>query len=327
MTELMLNPTVSTPRSNWEIAEKLLGKTDWVSPTMGYCLCPGKRTHSTNNGTKDCIVYLDRVPTIHCVHASCKAALEAANRKLRSAILNPDDDEGGTVRKLTEEDKARIKERENALRLRRRMSKSLPQMLANFAWSFDQIRADSPVAVAGNMPEHAKLLLKKFQPDDVVWLGDKFDSGKPEHAAHFKPVSAWLKESRALGPLICPVAFKNTSHARTNDNVLARRFLVVESDTLSRDDVGAVFKWLHAGCDLKLIAIVDTAGKSLHGWFDFADCEESLDDLKLLLPSLQCDPKLFTPSQPVRLPGVLRDGVPGKMQRLVWLTDTEVAHV
>ena len=199
----------------------------------------------------------------------------------------------------------------------------MPQVLKTYAWPYQQIIADSPVSVTGNEPEHWKLLLQKFQPDDVVWIGDKFDSGKPEHAAHFKTASEWLKYSVAPAPFICPVAFKNMAFARSNDNIVARRFLVVESDTLTRDQVCAVFRWL-TECDLKLVAIVDTAGKSLHGWFEFE--EDLLDDLKLILPAYQCDPKLFTPSQPVRLPSALRDGVAGKYQKLVYLSE-EVAHV
>jgi hypothetical protein len=73
---------------------------------------------------------------------------------------------------------------------------------------------------------------------------------------------------------------------------------------------------------LELVAIVDTAGKSLHGWFRYPEHEFVVDDLKLVLPALQCDPKLFTPSQPVRLPGALRDG---KYQKLVYLAG-EVDH-
>jgi len=178
--------------------------------------------------------------------------------------------------------------------------------------------------VMTNEPDHWRLLLQKFRPDDVVWIGDKFDSGKPEHAAHFKTATEWMNGTTAPGPFICPVAFKNTGCARTNDNVVSRRFLVVESDTLSRDEVGSVFKWLCDAADLSLVAIVDTGGKSLHGWFKFE--EDLLDEMKLVLPAFQCDPKLFTPSQPVRLPGALRDGVAGRYQKLVYLS-AEVAHV
>jgi hypothetical protein len=302
------------PKSAPEIAEEILGDIDWMTPTEGYCDCPGRNRHSSKSGRRDCAVYLDHIPTLHCVHASCNSIIVAANKRLRDAILN-----GGPAetRRMTLEDKARRREREYNERIRLRAAKALPHILKKFAWPYQQMLEQSPMLVTGNEPEHWKLLLQKFEPDDVVWIGDKFDSGRPEHAVHFKTVSDWLKYSVAPAPFICPVAFKNTSCARSNDNVIARRFLVVESDTLSRDEVGAVFRWLHKGCGLKLVAIVDTAGKSLHGWFEFE--EDLLDELKLVLPACQCDPKLFTASQPVRLPGTLRDGVAGKYQKLVYL--------
>ena len=64
--------------------------------------------------------------------------------------------------------------------------------------------------------------------------------------------------------------------------------------------------------------IIDTAGKSLHGWF-VAACSKILEErLKATLVAFGCDPKVFTYSQPVRVPGAWRDG---KLQRLVWLRE------
>jgi hypothetical protein len=303
-----------------EIAEQILGCIDWMTPTEGYCDCPGRNRHNSKSGRRDCTVYIDHIPTLYCVHASCNAIISATNKALREAILNGKPAE---ARRMTAEDKARRKEREETERLRLRAAKALPQVLKEFAWTYEQITAGSPIKVTDTEAAHWKLLLQKFQPDDVVWIGEKIDSGRPEHANHFKTVKEWLKRSGAPAQFICPVAFKNTSCARSNDNILARRFLVVESDTLSRDEVGAVFRWLREGCDLKLIAIVDTAGKSLHGWFEFE--EDLIHDLKTVLPAFQCDPKLFTASQPVRLPGALRDGLAGKYQKLVYLSGE--AHV
>jgi hypothetical protein len=314
-------PIETAPLAATDIAANLLGEIDWVSATEGYCECPGKDHHTSKDGHRDCIVYLDRIPTLYCVHASCGRAIEEANRKLRDAVLNSSGTADLKPRKLTAEDKARLKEREERNRIRQRATKSLPQVLAQYPWPYAQILADSPVGVQGNEPDHWRLLLQKFKPEDVVWIGNTYDSGKPEHAANFRPVVAWLSETKAYGQYVCPAAFKNSSIARSNDNILNQRFLVVESDVLSRDQVGAVFKWLRAGAGLELVAIVDTAGKSLHGWFRYPD-EPALEELKLVLPALKCDPKLFTPSQPVRLPGMLRDG---KFQKLIYLS-SEVAH-
>ncbi len=305
------SPATPAPKSASEIAEELLGEIDWISATEGYLDCPGRYRHGNRSGRRDCALYLDQIPTLHCVHQSCSSVLEATNKKLRAALLN-----GAKVeRRNTAEDKAARRLREDNERLRLRAAKSLPQLLYEFAWPYDQMVTDSPVKVIGNETEHWKLLLKHFRPDDVIWIGDKFDSGKPEHARHFKTCEDWLSLKAAPGPFTCPSTFKNTSHARSNENIVARRYLVVESDTLNRNEVGAVFRWLKEGCDLKLVAIIDTGGKSLHAWFEFE--EDLLDTQKLVLPALQCDPKLFTPSQPVRLPGVLREI--GRYQKLVYL--------
>lgn len=315
-----LNPASSpvqqtASNSASELAVELLGEIDWISPTEGYCDCPGRNRHSNRSGRRDCALYLDRVPTVYCVHGSCSNIVETTNKKLRAAILN-----GRPVETRNKaEDKAIKKAREDNERIRQRAAKSLPQLLDEFVWPYDKIVSDSPVKLDGNEPDHWKLLLGKFMAEDVVWIGERFDSGKPEHTKNFKTVENWLKEKSAPGPLICPVTFKNTSHARSNENVVLRRFLVIESDTLTRDQVGAVFRWLRDGCGLNLIAIVDTGNKSLHGWFEFE--EDLFETQKLILPALQCDPKLFTPSQPVRLPGALRDGVEGKYQKLIYLKE------
>jgi hypothetical protein len=316
------SPSNSAPKTATKIAEEHLGTIDWMSSTEGYCDCPGKDCHTTKDGRRDCMVYLNGSPTVYCVHASCASALEEANRKLRSAILQASTSNDGKPRKLTAQDKAKLKDRERLERIRRRAAKSLPQLLANSPWTYSQILADSPVQGLGKEADHWRLLLNKFSPDDVVWIGDTYDSGRPEHARHFRTAAEWLKESKAPGPFICPATFKNNSIARSNDIVLDRRFLVVESDTLSKDQVGAIFKWLRDRVSLELVAIVDTAGKSLHGWFQYPKHEFVLGELKLVLPALQCDPKLFTPSQPVRLPGALRGS---KFQKLVYLAK-EVEH-
>lgn len=318
MTSARREPTDSAvqtvPKPASEIAEGILGHIDWITTTEGYCECPGASAHTTKEGKRDCILYMDHVPTIHCVHASCSEAVGETNRRLRAAVLSGCDN--GEPRKLTAEDRERLKEREKRNRIRQRAAKSLNQILGNYGWPYASIIQDSPVKIPSNDADHWRLLLAKFDSGDIVWIGNTYDSGKPEHAARFKAVKEWLSQRSALGPFICPATFKNTSIARSNENILVRRFLVIESDTLKKDQVGAIFRWLKDACGLQLVAIVDTAGKSLHGWFQYPQ-PNVIEELKLVLPALQCDPKLFTASQPVRLPGALRDG---KYQKLIYLS-------
>src|SRR5882724_712692 len=313
------NPTTVAPRSAADIAVSVLGEIEWTTDVLGYCECPGKKSHGTKDGVKDCVVYLDLVPTTYCVHASCKAALDATNRRLRAAILNPTGDANFVERRLTVSDRARITERERSERMRVRAMKAFPHILKKYRWPYDEILEDSPEDVTGDEANHWKLLLGRFKPDDVVWIGERNDSGNVVNSINFRTVGEWLKMEWAPHPFVCPSVFKNSSLSRSNESVLARRFLVVESDLLTKDEVGTVFHYL-VTCGLKLVAVVDTAGKSLHGWFEFPDDEELLNDLRLILPALKCDPKMLTASQPARLPGAMRGE---KRQRLIFLAKEE----
>ena len=151
-----------------------------------------------------------------------------------------------------------------------------------------------------------------FSTTDVVWAGDLYDSGKPQNIWNFRPVFCWLHHNTRPGQFICPNAFIPRTYSRTKDRIKSLRFLVVESDTLTKDEIGAVFNWCRQF--MKLRAIVDTGGKSLHGWFNYPN-QEVLDELKIILSALQCDPAMFNPSQPVRMPGASRGD---KMQKLIW---------
>ena len=297
-----------------DIAEAQLGAIKWEDETKGYCTCPGEHLHSSKSGDRECAVYLDGVATIFCFHDSCEDVVHQANQALREAI-----DAGEPVdpeKKVSSRElqaRRRAKQRINQLEGRSRCS--LKKILKDHHWPYDQIMKDSKDAPAVEVPAQWKQIVGLFKPEDVIWIGDKFDSGKSEHAHNFKPAEEWLNTGTVVGQLTCPAVFKSSSISRSNDNVLHRRFLVVESDVLTKDEVGAVFKWLKDEVGLNLRAVVDTAGKSLHGWFDYPK-KPVLDQLEIILPQLGCDKGLFRASQPCRIPGALRDG---KYQRLVFL--------
>ena len=56
---------------------------------------------------------------------------------------------------------------------------------------------------------------------------------------------------------------------------------------------------------MRLRAIINTGGKSLHAWFEPPNSEQEAE-LRIILPALGFDSAMFRPSQPCRLPGVLR---------------------
>jgi hypothetical protein len=121
-----------------------------------------------------------------------------------------------------------------------------------------------------------------------------------------------------MGNYTCGSSFKPGSYSRSNENCNGTRFMVVESDTLPKDEVGAIFAYINRRLRFNLHAIIDTAGKSLHGWFDAPRNARTEAHLKAVLTVFGCDPKLFTYSQPVRVPGAYRDG---RLQRIVWLKE------
>jgi hypothetical protein len=68
------------------IASELLGEIGWTDDTRGFCACPGRAQHTNPDGPRDCRVHLDGAPSLHCLHNSCRAAVDAANHELRSRI-------------------------------------------------------------------------------------------------------------------------------------------------------------------------------------------------------------------------------------------------
>jgi len=294
--------------------EKLYTVT-WESNFMGHIECPGYASHNAVSAERDCAVFIDRVPTIVCFHQSCAAEVAAANKDLRKAIREAEANGNPATKPgvISAEQKAWIREKQRQQALRRRAESSLPDILQKYAWTPEQARSESPVPIPEDPLKHWSLFLSLFQDADILWVGDTYHSGDPSHVLHFNPIAEWKEFPVAPFQFTCPSTFKPGSYSRSNEKVLDRRYLVVESDTLQKAEILAVFKWLQL--NFKLRAIVDTAGKSLHGWFEYPTPEQ-LAELKIMLPAMGCDPALFKPSQPCRVPGAWRIN---KIQSLVWL--------
>ncbi len=99
-------------------------------------------------------------------------------------------------------------------------------------------------------------------------------------------------------------------------NTGPRRFLVIESDSLPRADWIRVLSHLHRFIPLALA--VDTAGKSVHGWFNV----ESLGEVAAraffaYAVHLGADPSTWTRCQFVRMPGGSRPTLDGQRRQAI----------
>jgi hypothetical protein len=159
--------------------------------------------------------------------------------------------------------------------------------------------------------------LRVWPPHSRVWIGDKFDSGRPCHALNFRPVAEWDKVELPPGNFTCGSSFVEGAYSRCDSSIAERVFLVVESDTLGHDAVGAVFRYVNRRLRYRLHCVIDSGGKSLHGWF--SPPPEGLEPgLKAFLGAMGCDTRLFVPSQPARVPGAMRGD---RLQRLLWVEE------
>ncbi len=323
------------------IATALLGEIDWQNGVSGFCRCPGESLHTAKTGKKDCRVSVDGAPTIYCFHASCESVVAGLNQQLRrelgrspwsltlpgGKIIRSGDvlQANGTVlRREVVKARAKVEGRDAGEQLVLETlvalaSRFKPELFDRFHWPYARILEDSPLLVANRDPDDQfRAWLRIWPAHSTVWIGDVYSSGRPEHKTHFRPVADWYQIGPVMGNYTCGSAFKPGTYSRSNENIEGQRFMVVESDSLTKDEIGAVFAYLQRRLHYPLHCIIDTAGKSLHGWFDAPPTQIMENRLKAGLTAFGCDPKVFNHSQPVRVPGAFREG---KLQKLIWLNN------
>lgn len=300
------------------IAESVLGSIQWKTDTEGFCRCPGAQFHTSKNQKTDCLVKISKPPTVFCFHSSCMAEIAKARSNLFRALAASNRSPGSAKRlKLTSEETNRRREAARIRGMTLRAKNALAVIIKEFSLPEENLLEESPILIPIQPSVHSRLLIQHlFEPEDVIWIGNTYDSGKPWHARHFKTAKDWVSKRSITDPFVVPSTFKPGSVSRSKSNTLSRRYLVVESDTVPAEDFLSIINWCRQF--MPLHAVVHTGGKSRHGWFDTTCLDpEAWTELRTILPALQADSALFRESQPVRLPGVRRDN--GHWQRLLFL--------
>ena len=274
----------------------------------GFITCPGEDSHQRPTKPNDCRIFWNEDWwCASCFHGSCKKQCGALNHDLSRLQRNV-----GSGKPSKESVKAKKARHLTQIRL----SKAVPDIICAHPWNYAQICSASPIQLAGAPEDHWRHMWGFYDDTDWVWAADEVWMSGKGHEGNIKPVGEWKNFDKCPGKYICPTIFNAGSTSRASAYVNRRKFLVVESDKLDRNSIGALFRWLNESLNLRLRAVVDTANKSLHGWFEFPD-DELLAELEFALVHLGCDPALLKPSQPCRMPGAVRDG---NYQRLIYLS-------
>jgi hypothetical protein len=118
-----------------------------------------------------------------------------------------------------------------------------------------------------------------------------------------------------------------TADGRRSQHTLSgtgpRRFLVLEFDGIDRDTQAAVL--LHLSERAPLTMVVDSGGKSLHGWiFVAGKTDEQLRPFFRMACGLGADPATWNRSQFVRMPDGRRDN--GNRQSVLFFNEGTITR-
>lgn len=194
------------------------------------------------------------------------------------------------------------------------------------------LRDVSPVRIDWSPDEDgARLLAALYTPEDVLFIGDNAGC----HAggrAHVRTVAEWMERADKVTrwPHIIPNPLTGQAGPTKADPakltlrgdacVQAFRFAVMEFDELPRAEQLAFF----AGTDLPLAVLIDSGGKSIHGWLRVEMPNESAWDENVRplfrdrLAPMGVDRACANPSRLSRLPGHHRADT-GRQQRILFL--------
>lgn len=187
--------------------------------------------------------------------------------------------------------------------------------LSASGFGINDLSAASPVKLKEGKPNTARVLQALFPGDPLLCVGS---------ARKF--VTIPLSEAVCIGHMLEMIVpspmtsvWGRTKSGKQSQHTLEatgrRRFLVVEGDGTSREEQASVLRHLARYAPLALV--VDSGGKSLHGWFYCQEMPElDIERLFAWACSLGADRQLWLRSQFVRMPDGLRDN--GKRQRVVF---------
>jgi hypothetical protein len=228
--------------------------------------------------------------------------------------------------------KERSKERERD-RLRETITRNRAALVERWRWDEADVWDDSPIRLEGPEVDDPRLFLaRRFATDDVIWTGEKWQSGEKCGPGRWRTVEQWQDAAREdVGPLVTAGTWKPDVVTRSGANVAAATHLILDFDgpkgwrpadeaDLERHlaESRAIVRWLREGLGWSLAAINWTGSKSLHAWFRDPG-QECVVSLREAAATLGIDAGLIGhPEHPARVPGWVHERT-GKRGQVLWM--------
>jgi hypothetical protein len=250
---------------------------------------------------------------VNCQHSSCGAKIAKLNAQLRanqwSAWYAKELETAPPM--LTKEQL----EEQKARRERVRVAKAEALKVLNRPLSLDELTKSSPLPVANMEPAEMMLChLGMFLPEDLLWVASRPNCVRP---SYFRRTTEWMGNPPLSSVFVSGSTYSKKEGSRCLNNLAQTRFTIFEHDGLGKEKTAALLRYAE-GKGLKLAAVVDSGGKSAHGW---AVTDDGIERWVEFFRALGFCPKAMRPTQPVRLAGATRKevGKPDSLQRLLYM--------
>ena len=273
--------------------------------------CPFEEKHQKNTGYKHSRLYYDFFPWFQCFHRSCYEDRSELNAQLCLHVLKflP----SYTVRNFM-------------IAKRKGMPYIPPEAPSDNAKKVEKNRAELIAKYGRYAPKLAiipitpiEFLSRLFELEEGVWIGQPNHSGYPQMAIHFRTLAQWQSvKFRIPWEFTAGCTFPPGCYQRTMAKALKRKYLILESDTLSKEDQLAMCGWLRKHLKLDLVAVVWSGGKSFHFWFKAKDEAWILGNTRVLTAA-GFDPTGIPIGHPMRLGGQQRLKDPSITQNVMWM--------
>jgi len=180
----------------------------------------------------------------------------------------------------------------------------------------------SPIRWDDNTPRTPEILGRLFGGDPWLCIGSNRDFFTERLSKIVKP-----EQFAQIVPSPMLDKYGMTADDRRSQHTLSgtgpRRFLVLEFDGIARDTQAAVL--LHLSERAPLTMVVDSGGKSLHGWiFVAGKTDEQLRPFFRMACGLGADPATWNRSQFVRMPDGRRDN--GNRQSVLFFNERTITR-